>query len=153
MRCSALATCVTKRPLSLKTRKRAFTEASNRIGPFSCLNKHFATMTLKLGIKYLKTYWISTAFFGYMILTTILKAFTSIDMTIPCLNYYFTGHTCWGCGMTTAAVYLLKLDVRAAIETNPLVFIVLPTLTFLIVRHWRRFKAEQLSKGFPNYSE
>lgn len=105
-------------------------------------------MTLTLVIKYIKTYWMSSIFFGYMIVTTLLKAFTSIDITIPCINYLVTGHTCYGCGMTTAVTHLLRFDIRAAFETNALVFIVLPVLGYLIVRHWQQFKNEQQQKSY-----
>jgi len=100
-------------------------------------------MKIKLIISYLKTYWLTATFFAYMGGATIFKTYTSFDITVPCMIRYSTGHSCYGCGLTTAVTHLLRLDISAAYLANPLVFIVLPTLGFLLVRHWLRFKREQ----------
>lgn len=78
-----------------------------------------------------------------MILTTILRSYTEIDMTIPCLIRYYTGHRCYGCGMTSAATHLLRLDFYAAFQANALVFVVLPLMGVLLVRHWHQFAKTQ----------
>lgn len=103
-------------------------------------------MSLKATYFYFKTYWLSTAFFGYLVMSTLLKSFTSIDLTIPCFIKYFTGHKCLGCGLTTAVTHLLRLDFQAAFKANALVFIVLPALGYLFIRHWLTFQRKQTAR-------
>lgn len=93
----------------------------------------------KLIIKYIKNYFLSILFFGYLIISVILKALSKIDITISCPIKYVTGKECLGCGLTEAATNLLKLKISLAWQSNPLVFIVLPVLLFLVIRHWREF--------------
>jgi len=99
-------------------------------------------LKIKLFISYIRTYWITTSLVGYMIGATILKTFSSIDITIPCLIKYTTGHSCYGCGLTTAVTHILKFDIQSAAKANALVFVVLPILFFLILNHWRKFIKE-----------
>jgi len=103
------------------------------------LKKYWNIKTLLL---YLRTYYISVAVFGYILLSTIVKSYTAIDLTIPCPIYYTTGIRCFGCGLTTAATYLFKLDFEMAWNANPIVFITVPLISFLVIRHWIRFAKE-----------
>jgi len=101
---------------------------------------------LKLLFSYLKTYWITASLLGYMVVSTTMLSMTSIDLTIPCVIRYCTGEKCYGCGLTTASMHLLRLDLQSAFEANPLIFILLPWLIFLIVRHWITFKKSNPAK-------
>ena len=102
-------------------------------------------------LRYLRTYWLTVAFFTYLACTTVLKSITGTDFTMPCLIKYCTGHSCYGCGLTTAATHLVKLEIHQAYEANPLIFVVLPVLGLLMIRHWIEFKKEQKSLN-PNHS-
>ncbi|MET7014178.1 DUF2752 domain-containing protein [Uliginosibacterium flavum] len=58
----------------------------------------------------------------------------------PCLISLLTGLECWGCGITRAVLQALHGDCSAAWALNPLVFIVLPLLSFEYARlGWRLF--------------
>lgn len=100
-------------------------------------------LNANLFIRYIKKYSLTVVLLMYLGGTTVLKAFTQIDITIPCLIKLFTGHSCYGCGLTTAVTHLLKFEIHEAYEANALVFIVLPVLLILIVRHWMVFRHEQ----------
>ena len=51
---------------------------------------------------------------------------------IPCLFYKITSFKCPGCGITRMLFSILKLDFKSAFFYNPVVFILLPFLTFYI---------------------
>lgn len=97
--------------------------------------------TIKQLLTYVRVYWMTATLLLYMAITTLLSSYSSFDFTVPCFIKYFTGHACYGCGLTTAVTHLLRMDPVAAYQANALVFIVLPVLCFLIVRHWLRFQA------------
>ena len=48
-----------------------------------------------------------------------------------CLFKNFTGHECWGCGMTRAFNALLNLDFKRAYAFNPRVVIVAPLMVYI----------------------
>ncbi|QSE98313.1 DUF2752 domain-containing protein [Fulvivirga lutea] len=96
-------------------------------------------MYSRLISNYLKTYWLTAAFFGYLIFSVAIKSYVGLDYTIPCLIRYTTGIKCLGCGLTTAATHLLTLDFIGAYQSNPLIFIILPALVFLLINHWRKY--------------
>jgi len=94
---------------------------------------------------YLRKNKISVAVLAYLVLSVLLKTATGIDVTAPCLIKLTTGHSCWGCGLTTATVHLLKLQFALAWETNALVFIALPAIAFMLIRDWMQFLRNQTS--------
>ncbi len=53
----------------------------------------------------------------------------------PCLFTLLFDHSCWGCGMTRAALALLQGDLAAAWALNKSSLLVLPTLLWLFARH------------------
>ena len=59
----------------------------------------------------------------------------------PCLFSLLLDETCWGCGMTRAALALLHGDLPAAWQLNKASLLVLPMLLALYTRHlhmiWR----------------
>ena len=52
-----------------------------------------------------------------------------------CIWKNLFGHNCWGCGMTTAVIAILKGDFQTAWNYNALSFIVFPLLLFLWVKY------------------
>ncbi|HEY0062687.1 MAG TPA: DUF2752 domain-containing protein [Telluria sp.] len=61
----------------------------------------------------------------------------------PCIISLFLDDACWGCGITRATIALLHGKFAAAWELNKLVFVVLPMLVGLYIKHvwklWRRY--------------
>lgn len=102
---------------------------------------------IKLVSSYLTRYWPSTLFLGFLVISTLLRAFTEINVTIPCLIRLVTGHQCLGCGLTTATIHLLKGDVQAAARANGLVFVILPVLLVFFRKHWLHFVHDQKLHG------
>ena len=83
---------------------------------------------------------ILAAVAGYMVFSVLLLSFTGIDICIPCLWKTLFGHSCYGCGLTRAMVALVKLDVKGAYDSNPLIFIILPAAAFYFVWDFIQFK-------------
>lgn len=78
----------------------------------------------------------TSVYFGVGLLLT---RFSGIDVLPPCLWKLLTLYECPGCGLTTAMVHLLRLDPAAAYSSNPLVFLVLPAVTYYLLRDFLRF--------------
>lgn len=57
----------------------------------------------------------------------------AIVFSIPCPIRFLTGVSCPGCGMTRAALSLLRLDFSAAFHYHPLVFVLLPVAVTLYI--------------------
>ena len=55
---------------------------------------------------------------------------------IPCPFYVLTGLSCPSCGVTRMCVKLLHLDFPGAYRENPVLFLCLPFLLFLLVGHF-----------------
>jgi hypothetical protein len=56
---------------------------------------------------------------------TLLLIFRAMGLNawLPgCLISFFTGHECFGCGLNTAAVLLIKLEFTRAFHANPLIY-------------------------------
>ena len=89
--------------------------------------------------KYLKRHFIF-AFIGlYYLIGLTLYIFAEVDILIPCLWYTIFDIRCPGCGLTRAFIHLLSLDFTAAWDSNPLIFIVFPALTYYIIRDFVLF--------------
>jgi len=83
------------------------------------------------------------AFVGfYFWFSAILKATTDIDICIPCLWNSIFGIHCPGCGLTTACIGLIKLDLNKVFESNWLIFIILPMGTYYITQDYVKFRRE-----------
>jgi hypothetical protein len=93
----------------------------------------------KIVLAYMKSNWMWVALFGYEIVAVILASLNVVDVGIPCLYSTFMGVKCPGCGLTHAAIELLKLNFSAAYEENPLIYIVLPVILALVIFDFRKF--------------
>ncbi|WP_426100430.1 DUF2752 domain-containing protein [Massilia sp. TSP1-1-2] len=67
-----------------------------------------------------------------------------LQLAPPCLVTLLLHQSCWGCGITRAALALLQGDVAGAWALNRASLLVLPMLLWLYGRHvrmiWRGFK-------------
>lgn len=91
---------------------------------------------------YIKARIVMFLLLGYAILAVVLKALHLIDLTIPCAIYSFTGYKCLGCGLTTAAVKIARLDFLGAYQSNALIYLLLPMIVFgswLDIRNFRAY--------------
>jgi hypothetical protein len=59
---------------------------------------------------------------------------------IPCVFHELTGLYCPGCGITRAALSLLRLDVAQAFKYNPLVFVLLPLYAIYLVTKQKQLR-------------
>ncbi|NLB85846.1 MAG: DUF2752 domain-containing protein [Bacteroidales bacterium] len=90
-------------------------------------------------IAYLKRHFILVIVAAYYLIALTLYIFAKIDVLIPCLWKTIFNVKCPGCGLTTAFINLLSFDFSAAWKSNPLIFIVLPGLTYYIIRDFILF--------------
>ncbi len=59
---------------------------------------------------------------------------TPFYLTFGCPIRFFTGISCLGCGMSRAALALLKCDFRLAFEMHPMIFLMPPTAIVIFLR-------------------
>lgn len=78
----------------------------------------------------------------YFLFSAILKATADVDICIPCLWKLLFGFRCPGCGLTTAFIGLIELDLNKAIESNWLIFIILPSGILYTIKDFVRFRKE-----------
>lgn len=93
----------------------------------------------KIILPYLWKNILIAAIVGYYFIGLILYMFAEIDILIPCIWYTLFDIRCPGCGLTTAFIHLLSFDFSAAWGANPLIFIVLPGMSFYIIKDFVRF--------------
>lgn len=60
-------------------------------------------------------------------------------LSIPCPFHAVTGLLCPGCGVTRMCLALLRLDFAAAWQANPVLLLLLPVLTALLIRQAMRY--------------
>ena len=71
---------------------------------------------------YIKKHWL---IYSLLLIYFILLLLNSLGIGIwlpSCLITEATGYSCFGCGLNTAAIYLLQLEFRQAFEANPLIY-------------------------------
>ncbi len=94
-------------------------------------------------IKFLKEYifanLIMSIIAAYFVVSILIKIVFSFNMLIPCLWKTLFHFDCIGCGLTTAFLKLLSMDIAGAYHANPLIFIVLPVGLFYVVHDFRKF--------------
>ncbi|MGB1247577.1 MAG: DUF2752 domain-containing protein [Chitinophagales bacterium] len=75
----------------------------------------------------------------YFIIAFTLYKFFALDIFIPCLWTKIFKVNCLGCGLTTAFIKLLSLDIVGAYSSNPLIFIVIPSFIWYALIDFRSF--------------
>jgi len=85
-----------------------------------------------------------------MFLSCLLRIFTGINVTIPCLYTTIFGFHCPGCGLTAAFIELLKLNPVNAWNHNPLIFIVVPCAALYMILDLLRFNKRISKPAFSN---
>jgi hypothetical protein len=77
-------------------------------------------------IRYIKSHALISIVALYFILGIVLKTLFSIDVLIPCLWDTLFHVNCPGCGLTSAFINILTLDISEAYNANAMIFIILP---------------------------
>lgn len=96
--------------------------------------------TIHLLKKYIAANILMSSIVIYFIVSIGLKIGFSIDILIPCFWKTLFHHECPGCGLTTAFMNILTLDISGAYDANPLIFIVLPLGIFYIYKDFMKMK-------------
>ena len=91
-------------------------------------------------IKYIARNKIFAFVSFYILFSALLKATLEIDICIPCLWKSIFRFQCPGCGLTTAFISLLELDLRKAYESNRLIFIIVPFGFYYLSHDFIKFK-------------
>jgi hypothetical protein len=99
---------------------------------------------MRILIQYAKANWLYVIVAGYMLFSCILKIFSGINITIPCLIKTLFHRSCPGCGLTHAFIELLKLNPAGAWDYNPFIFLVLPAGTLFIGSNFLKFRKRLL---------
>jgi len=76
----------------------------------------------------------------YFLFSSILVAITKIDICIPCIWKAIFEVNCLSCGLTSAFVYILKLNFFDAYKTNSLIYILIPFGIYYIKQDYQEFK-------------
>lgn len=76
----------------------------------------------------------------YYTISIVLKLGFNIDVLIPCLWKTLFSFECPGCGLTTAFIEIITLDLLGAYNANPLIFIVLPLGVFFVCNDFLKFR-------------
>ncbi|MGB4413946.1 MAG: DUF2752 domain-containing protein [Paludibacter sp.] len=76
----------------------------------------------------------------YFATSIVLKLGFNINILIPCLWKTLFGFECPGCGLTTAFIKIITLDISGAYNANPLIFIALPLGVFYLINDFMKFK-------------
>ena len=96
---------------------------------------------LKLS-KYLKkNLYIYTLVITYSLLL-ILRALGVNSWLPSCLITETTGYSCYGCGLNTAAIYLLRLEFAQAYMANPLIYLYVPLIIGWITFDFHKFRVQ-----------
>ncbi len=80
----------------------------------------------------------------YFVISIMLKIIFSIDILIPCIWKTLFHFNCPGCGLTTAFIKIMSLNIKDAYNANPLIFIILPLGLFLIYKDFLKFKKNNI---------
>jgi len=79
---------------------------------------------------------------SYLLFSALMKSTIGIDICIPCIWQSIFGIHCPGCGLTTAFISITEFDFKNAIETNWLIFIIIPLAIFYLTYDYVQFRNE-----------
>ena len=88
---------------------------------------------------YIKLNIIMFSIITYFIFSVLLYLLTNINICIPCLWKYFFGIDCPSCGLTRAFMYLIKFDFINAFKTNKLIFIIIPSAIYFVMKDFLKY--------------
>lgn len=74
----------------------------------------------------------------YFIVSVILKM-QGVDITIPCIFNFLFDVNCPGCGLTRAFIEILSFNFISAWLYNPLIYIIIPSVSYYILKDYSRF--------------
>ena len=66
-----------------------------------------------------------------IIFILLVKGLVEYSPISICLFKLFTGHECWGCGITRAFNELFNLNIQKAFEYNPRILIIAPLMLYI----------------------
>jgi len=90
-------------------------------------------------LRYLYDNKLLLVVFFYFILSVIIKITTNVDICIPCFWRSIFNIRCPGCGLTTAFIALIDLELKSAIEINWLILVILPVGIYYIIMDYIKF--------------
>ena len=98
---------------------------------------------LALIFQYLKRNWIIYSLVAIYSVLLLLRAIGIGSWLPPCFISEVTGHSCFSCGLNTAAIYLIRMDFKEAMATNPLIYLYVPLIIGWISYDFYKFKTKQ----------
>ena len=90
-------------------------------------------------LKYLYINRYYTIAISYFLLSILLKMHGIVDITIPCFFSYVFDLHCPGCGLTRAFIEILRFNFISAWIYNPLIYIIIPSVSYYILKDYSRF--------------
>ena len=75
----------------------------------------------------------------YFLLSAVLNSVTEIDICIPCIWKSIFGFNCPGCGLTASFISILELNFKKALESNWLIFVILPFVLYYLKKDFVKF--------------
>jgi hypothetical protein len=79
----------------------------------------------------------------YFVFSATLNVLTGIDICIPCIWKKLFDFHCPGCGLTKAFMCILELDFKKALESNSLIFIILPFGGYYLIQDYCEHKRKK----------
>ena len=107
---------------------------------------------IRVIVKYILNHKIMALVTFYFFIAVFLKLVSAIDILIPCLWKTLFHFNCPGCGLTTAFIKLLTLDISGAYAANPLIFIILPFSIYYICKDFIQFN-EKLKSTLSQHAK
>ena len=91
-------------------------------------------------LQYITKNMVLAAVGVYIMFSAILKTVSGIDICIPCIWKSILGFNCPGCGLTTAFISLMELNLNHAFEANWLIFIIIPYGIYYLTQDYISFQ-------------